>query len=175
VQGLSSPLALAAVVAINDLVACITHEVIQEALHEVCMRLLITYPTPDVPQATHWSLSMFSACCIPQLRITFPALLTAILMLPLRSVALSSGRSRVFFHRLNVNVGLVEIHSISHSVTTPYSLRASASLHVKEYTCNSLTGYRQKPSMRPAQELVRKDERWLWADRDLNLGAYSHG
>jgi hypothetical protein len=46
-QGSTPPLPLSAVIAANNLVACITYEVIQEALHEVCVLLtLVTLPMP---------------------------------------------------------------------------------------------------------------------------------
>jgi hypothetical protein len=66
-------------------------------------------------------------------------------------------------------------NKVNDSVTAPYSLRASASLPVEQYTCNSYRRNHQKPSTQPAQELVRKHERWLWADRDSNPGANAHG
>jgi hypothetical protein len=40
---------------------------------------------------------------------------------------------------------------------------------VEEYTCNSQKGNHQKASTQPDQELVRKDERRLWADREPNI------
>jgi hypothetical protein len=42
----------------------------------------------------------------------------------------------------------------TYSGTTPYPLRASASLHMKEYTCNSKGGNHQKPQTHPTEQLV---------------------
>jgi hypothetical protein len=68
--------------------------------------------------------------------------------------------------RISVAVKLRIIHSIvrpaleygkneiNYSGTTPYSLRASASLHMEEYTCNSKGGNHQKPQTHPTEQLV---------------------
>jgi hypothetical protein len=44
--------------------------------------------------------------------------------------------------------------TINHSGITPYSLRASASHHMEEYTCNSKGGNHQKPQTHPTEQLV---------------------
>jgi hypothetical protein len=73
-----------------------------------------------------------------------------------------------------MHVMMCSVQEVNYSRATPYSLRASASLHMEEYTCKSYRGNHQNFSSQPGQELVRKDERWLWADRDLNPGAHAH-
>jgi hypothetical protein len=47
-----------------------------------------------------------------------------------------------------------QCNKINSSGTTPYSLRASASLHMEEYTCNSKGGNHQKPQTHPTEQLV---------------------
>jgi hypothetical protein len=46
------------------------------------------------------------------------------------------------------------VPKINNLGTTPYSLRASASLHMEEYTCNSKGGNHQKPQTHPTEQLV---------------------
>jgi hypothetical protein len=93
VQDPSSPSALSSFIATTDLVACIMYKVIQEALHEVCMRLPITCCSPHVTWAMLWFLCRLAACCSPQLRITTFALLQLIdfVLIHPRSGALSLG------------------------------------------------------------------------------------
>jgi hypothetical protein len=74
-QGPSSLFALSAFIATTDLVSCIMYEVIQEALHEVCMRLPLTCCSPNVTWAMILFLSRVAACCSHQLHITTFALL----------------------------------------------------------------------------------------------------
>jgi hypothetical protein len=90
VQGSSSPLALSAVIAANDLVSYIIYEVIQEALCEVCMRLPTACCSPYLTLAMLLFLSRLAACCSSNLRNTTFALLhlTSFLLFPLRSGAL---------------------------------------------------------------------------------------
>jgi hypothetical protein len=57
----------------------------------------------------------------------------------------------------------------------PYSLRASASLHMEEYTCNSKGGNHQKPQTHPTEQLVEKTRGGARRDRDLNPGGQARG
>jgi hypothetical protein len=92
-QGSNSSLPLSTVMALYEITACITYEVMQETLHEVCMHLPISCPGPHLPQAMLLSRSRLGACCSSQLRIITSALflLIALLLFLLRSGALSLG------------------------------------------------------------------------------------
>jgi hypothetical protein len=53
-----------------------------------------------------------------------------------------------------IHLKYLKVKYINYSGTTPYSLRASASLHMEEYTCNSKGGNHQKPQTHPTEQLV---------------------
>jgi hypothetical protein len=58
-------------------------------------------------------------------------------------------------------------------VITPYSLRASASPSVDEYTYNSYRGNHQKFSTQSTQQLVRKDKKVVLGRRGFEPGAHT--
>jgi hypothetical protein len=62
VQDSTSSIPLSAVIATNQVVACVLYEVVQEALHEVRISLPISCPSHHTPRAVHRLLSCSSGC-----------------------------------------------------------------------------------------------------------------